>query len=54
MQESIIGSAFTGRFKWVNREKGEVVPIITGTAFVNAEATLLLDEKDPFCWGIGS
>jgi proline racemase len=54
VQESIIGSAFTGRFKWVNREKGEVVPIITGTAFVNAEATLLLDEKDPFCWGIGS
>lgn len=54
VQESIIGSAFTGRFKWVNREKGEVVPVITGTAFVNAEATLLLDEKDPFCWGIGS
>ena len=54
VQESIIGSAFTGRFKWVNREKDEVVPIITGTAFVNAEATLLLDEKDPFCWGIGS
>ena len=53
VQESIIGSAFTGRFKWVNREKGEVVPVITGTAFVNAEATLLLDEKDPFCWGIG-
>ena len=52
--ESSLGSAFTGRFKWVNREKGEVVPIITGTAFVNAEATLLLDEKDPFCWGIGS
>jgi len=54
VQESIIGSVFTGRFKWVNREKGEVVPVITGTAFVNAEATLLLDEKDPFCWGIGS
>ncbi len=54
VQESIIGSAFTGRFKWVNREKGEVVPVITGTAFVNAEATLLLDEKDPVCWGIGS
>ena len=43
---------FTGRFKWTNRDKGEIVPIITGTAFVNAEATLLLEEKDPFCWGI--
>jgi len=52
VQESILGSAFTGRFKWVNREKGEVVPIITGTAFVNSEATLLLAENDPFCWGI--
>ena len=52
VQESILGSTFTGRFKWVNREKGEVVPIITGTAFVNAEATLLLAEHDPFCWGI--
>jgi len=52
VQESILGSTFTGRFKWVNREKGEVVPIITGTAFVNSEATLLLAENDPFCWGI--
>ena len=52
VQESIIGSSFTGRFKWTNRDKGEIVPIITGTAFVNAEATLLLEEKDPFCWGI--
>ena len=52
VQESIIGSAFTGRFKWLNRENGEIVPSITGTAFVNSEATLLLDDKDPFCWGI--
>jgi 4-hydroxyproline epimerase len=54
VQESILGSTFTGRFKWLNRKKGEVVPVITGTAFVNAEATLLLDETDPFCWGIRS
>jgi 4-hydroxyproline epimerase len=52
VQESIIGSTFTGRFKWANREKGEIVPVITGTAFVNAEAMLLLEEEDPFCWGI--
>jgi proline racemase len=32
--------------------KGEIAPVITGTASVNAEATLLLDERDPFCWGI--
>jgi predicted NUDIX family NTP pyrophosphohydrolase len=32
--------------------KGEIEPIIAGTAHVNSEATLLLDERDPFCWGI--
>jgi 4-hydroxyproline epimerase len=52
MQESIIGSTFTGRFRWLDRSKGTVLPTVSGTAFVNAEATLLLDERDPFCWGI--
>ncbi len=52
VQESIIGTTFTGRFRWLDRPSGTVAPIITGTAFVNAEATLLLDERDPFCWGI--
>jgi 4-hydroxyproline epimerase len=52
VQESILGSTFTGRFRWLDRAKGEIAPSITGTAFVNAEATLLLDERDPFCWGI--
>ena len=31
---------------------GQGTTTITGTAFVNSEATLLLDENDPFCWGI--
>ncbi len=52
IQESIIGSTFAGKFSWVDRAAGKVIPVITGTAFVNAEATLLLDAKDPFCWGI--
>jgi 4-hydroxyproline epimerase len=52
VQESILGSKFTGQFRWLNRERGEVLPIITGTAHVNAESTLLLNEDDPFCWGI--
>ena len=52
IQESIIGSTFSGKFQWLDRAAGKVLPIITGTAFVNAEATQLLDEKDPFCWGI--
>jgi proline racemase len=52
IQESILGSTFTGHFRWLDRALGKIVPTITGTAFVNAESTLLLDERDPFCWGI--
>lgn len=54
VQESIIGSTFSGKFQWLDRAAEKVLPVITGTAFVNAEATQLLDEKDPFCWGIRS
>jgi 4-hydroxyproline epimerase len=49
VQESIIGSIFTGQYR---RAGEQIIPTITGTAFVNSEATLLLDERDPFCWGI--
>src|SRR5436190_6066128 len=49
-QESIIGSRFTASYK---REREKIRPIITGSAFITGEATLLLDENDPFCWGIG-
>ncbi len=52
VQESVIGSAFTAHYRWLNRAKGEIAPTISGAAFVNAEATLLLDPRDPFCWGI--
>ena len=54
VQESIIGSTFTGKFQWLDRKSGKVIPVITGSAFVNAEATLLFDERAPFCWGIRS
>ena len=54
VQESIIGSTFSGRYRWLDHAKGEIAPTITGTAHVIAEATLLLDERDPFCWGITS
>jgi 4-hydroxyproline epimerase len=52
VQESILGSTFSGRFAWEDRAAGRIRPIVTGTAHVTAEATLLLDERDPFCWGI--
>jgi 4-hydroxyproline epimerase len=49
VQESIVGSLFTASYA---RRGEKVIPTITGTAFVNSEATLLLDERDPFCWGL--
>jgi proline racemase len=52
VQESLIGSSFTARFRWHDRAKGEIVPTITGSAHVTAESALRLDPKDPFCWGI--
>jgi 4-hydroxyproline epimerase len=52
VQESLIGSSFEARFRWHDRAKGEVVPIITGNAYVTGENLLRLDPEDPFCWGI--
>lgn len=48
-QESIIGSVFEASFR-IDGER--VVPRITGSAYVCAEATLLLDPADPFQMGI--
>lgn len=48
-QESIIGSVFEGSVRVVN---DEVIPTVTGRAFINAEAMLLLDADDRLCWGI--
>lgn len=48
-QESIVGSVFEGA---VSVRDGNLYPSIKGTAFVNADAELVLDAKDPFCWGI--
>src|SRR6185437_11786126 len=52
VQESILGSTFQARYK--KADGGRIIPTITGSAFVNAESTMILDERDPFCWGIGS
>ena len=54
VQEGILGTTFTGRFEWLDRGAGLIRPTLTGSAHVTAEATLLLHESDPFCWGIAS
>lgn len=48
-QESIVGSVFEGSVSIVG---GRIIPRISGTAYVTAEATLLLDDRDPFRTGI--
>jgi 4-hydroxyproline epimerase len=48
-QESIVGSVFEGS---VTVRDGKVYPSIKGSAFVNAEAELVLDPRDPLCMGI--
>ncbi len=48
-QESITGSVFEGT---VRVEGGVMYPEITGSAYVNAEAELIVDERDPFTYGI--
>ena len=52
IQEGILGSSFQGEYQWEDRARGRVLPVVTGTASVTAEATLLLMDGDPFQWGI--
>ncbi|MCS6859160.1 MAG: proline racemase family protein [Abditibacteriales bacterium] len=48
-QESIVGSIFEA---WATLEGDKVVPHLKGSAYITAEATLILDPDDPFCYGI--
>jgi 4-hydroxyproline epimerase len=50
-QQSIVGSVFEGSVKV---QDGKIYPSIKGSAFVNAEAELVLDPRDPLCSGIRS
>ncbi|HEY2145327.1 MAG TPA: proline racemase family protein, partial [Steroidobacteraceae bacterium] len=52
VQESLIGSTFECRYRWSDRAQGEIVPSITGAAYITGETMLHLDPQDPFCWGI--
>lgn len=50
-QESVVGSVFEARIE--RAADGKVWPVVTGQAFVTAEAALLLDPRDPLRFGIG-
>jgi 4-hydroxyproline epimerase len=51
-QESVTGSVFEGRFTEDPAQAGRIIPEITGSAHITGEGTLLLDDRDPLCWGI--
>jgi 4-hydroxyproline epimerase len=48
-QESIIGSVFEGSVELIN---DEIFPTVTGRAWVTCTGTLVLDNSDPFRFGI--
>jgi 4-hydroxyproline epimerase len=50
VQESIIGSRFAASY--ARGENGTIIPTITGSAYITADATLLRDPQDPFADGI--
>ena len=48
-QASVIGSRFEASYEMAD---GKVIPTLRGRAHISAEATLLIDDEDPFGWGI--
>ncbi len=56
-QASVIGSRFEATYERLSGTASsdasdQVRVTLTGSAFVNAEAELILDPRDPFCMGI--
>jgi 4-hydroxyproline epimerase len=49
-QASVIGSQFEGSYE--NTDGDRIIPTIRGRAHISAEATLLIEQDDPFAWGI--
>jgi 4-hydroxyproline epimerase len=48
-QASVIGSRFEASYAM---DGDQVIPTLRGRAHISAEATLLIEEDDPFGWGI--
>ncbi|SDL79695.1 4-hydroxyproline epimerase [Modicisalibacter muralis] len=49
VQASICGGQFESSYEW---EGERIRPSIKGRAYLSADTTLLIDEQDPFAWGI--
>lgn len=48
-QASVIGSRFEASYVV---DDGKIIPTLRGRAHISAEATLLIEDGDPFGWGI--
>lgn len=62
-QQGVVGSSFTGSYQYaanlkntatMTYPKNTIIPTIQGHAYVCAETTLIVQENDPFKWGIPS
>ena len=66
-QQGVVGSVFTGSYQYASQlntpldnpagtaySKHTIIPTICGHAYVCAETTLIVQEDDPFKWGIPS
>lgn len=54
-QQGILGTVFEASYQYQNGQQSrEVVPSITGSAYVTAEARLIMNPNDPFQTGIRS
>ena len=51
-QASILDTVFEGSVELL--DNGMVIPRISGSAWVNAEATVIIDPQDPFRFGVGA
>lgn len=48
-QESVVGTVFDA---YVTVADGALLPTIRSNSYITAESMLIVDERDPFCWGI--
>jgi 4-hydroxyproline epimerase len=53
-QQGILGTSFEASYRLRNGSRSEVIPSITGSAFITSESKLILQPGDPFPAGISS
>ncbi|MFZ0688949.1 MAG: proline racemase family protein [Acidobacteriaceae bacterium] len=51
-QEGILGTVFEGSYRIADGPQAQVIPSITGSAYITGESRLLFHEDDPFRMGI--